>query len=286
VAEQQLREVAQAADAAGSGLYLDLPLGVHRAAYDVAAEPESFATGIRAGAPPDVLGPAGQDWELPPLHPIGSRATGHRYTIACLRTAFRHARALRIDHVAGFHRLFWIPEGFEAADGLYVRYPAEELYAIVLVEAHRRGAIVIGEDLGTVPPVVRETLTELGILRSYVLQFELGPDDDRPAPDPPPLSLAGLGTHDTPTFAAWWRRGREPQAAPAEASRRLAELGAGPARFVLASLEDLWDEARPQNVPGTTGGENWRRRARHDVAALERLPVVDATFRALKEVRP
>jgi 4-alpha-glucanotransferase len=286
VADEQLSAVARDADAAGSGLYLDLPLGVHPDAYDVAAEPEAFAPTMSAGAPPDLLQPAGQDWGLPPLHPTGIRETHHRYTIACLRQAFRHARALRVDHVAGLHRLFWVPRGLPASEGVYVRYPADELYAILLIEAHRRGALVAGEDLGSVPETVREKLRRHGLLRSYVLEFELGPRDSGPARTPPAASIASLDTHDTPPFAAWWRDGEAPaDEAAAEARRRLVELARGPARVVLASLEDLWGETRPQNVPGTVGADNWRRRARHGVD-LDRVPEALATLRALQEARP
>ncbi len=195
----------QLASAAGSGgLYLDLPLGVHPDGYDAWRERDAFALGVSAGAPPDDFFPAGQDWGTPPPHPDRLREHGYRYPIACLRHAMRHAGALRIDHVMGLHRLFWVPHGSPADLGVYVRYRPEEWYAIVALESHRAGTAVVGEDLGTVPPGVRAALRRHGLLRSYVLQMEADPDATRPLRSPPAGSLASLNTHDMAPFAAFW----------------------------------------------------------------------------------
>ncbi|HEX7460448.1 MAG TPA: 4-alpha-glucanotransferase, partial [Acidimicrobiales bacterium] len=218
---------------------------------------------------------------------------GYRYPIALLRHAMRHAAVVRIDHVMGLHRLWWIPEGMAATEGAYVSYRAEELRAVVVLEASRAGVAVVGEDLGTVAPAVRAAMRRDGMLRSHVHQFAATPDD--PLPDPPPDSLASLGTHDLPPFAAGWagldinerarHGGYPPEAASAPRAERAAlraaigdalgrpappgrvlqflllHLADGPARLVLVDLEDLWLEREPQNRPGTgPEGGNFRRR--------------------------
>ena len=131
---------------------------MHSDSYDTWRERESFALAASGGSPPDLFFAEGQEWGFPPLHPEGIREIAIRYPIACLRQLLGRARALRIDHVMGLHRLFWVPRGFSAADGVYVSYPADELYAILCLEAERAGTMVVGEDLGTVPDGVRETM--------------------------------------------------------------------------------------------------------------------------------
>jgi 4-alpha-glucanotransferase len=305
VADSQLAEAAT-----HGGLYLDLPVGVHPDGFDPWWHPDAFATGVTGGAPPDSFQGAGQNWAVIPLHPEGIRQDAYRYPIALLRHAMRHAATVRIDHVMGLHRLWWIPEGMAAVDGAYVRYRAEELRAIAVLEASRAGVAVVGEDLGTVAPSVRAAMRRDGMLRSHVHQFAATPDD--PLPDPPPDSLASLGTHDLPPFAAWWagldihervRRGElTPEVASAQRAERAAlqaaaghptgrpaspgralrflllHLAAGPARLVLVDLEDLWLEREPQNRPGTGPEEGnfrrrWARRWPDDLRPRNRQPV-------------
>ncbi|MEW5762746.1 MAG: 4-alpha-glucanotransferase [Bacillota bacterium] len=303
--DAQLREVAGRAREGGAGLYLDLPLGVHRAGYDVWRERAAFALEADAGAPPDSFFPAGQNWGFPPLHPERIRAQGYRYFIACLRQHMRAAGVLRLDHVMGLHRLFWVPRGAAPRDGVYVRYRAEEFYAILALESHRHRTLVVGEDLGTVPRYVRAAMARHGLHRMYILPFVL-PADPRQSPPPPPVSaLAGLNTHDTPPFAAFWEeagRGtrealtsflrREGRLAPGEAGAAevlaacLAHLAAGRARLLLVNLEDLWLETAPQNVPGTGDTHpNWRRKARYALEEFTRLPGVRAALRTVARLR-
>ena len=203
LAEEQLA----ALDAAGHRLLLDLPLGVHPGGFDTWDERGLFVEGISAGAPPDAFSAAGQTWGFPPIHPERARAQGHRYTIACVRRLLSHARGLRVDHVLGLHRLFWVPDGMPATQGAYVRYPWEELYAILCLESHRRGAEIVGEDLGTVPRGVRPAMRRHGLLRTYATQTEVFPDR-RPAVQPVPAAvLATVNTHDMPPFRAFWESG-------------------------------------------------------------------------------
>ncbi len=281
-------------------LYADLPIGVHPDGFDPVWAPGSFVRGAHGGAPPDLFFAGGQDWAFPPLHPERMRDDGYHYFIGVLRRAFRHAAYLRVDHIMGLQRLYWIPEGFDARHGAYVSYRADELHAVVALEAHRAGAVVVGEDLGTVPDGVRARMAEDGMLRSWVLQFESTAVD--PLPPAPSGVLASWGTHDLPRFVSYFsgddidEQEREGSLAPSEAAaardaagrywraallralgvddrarqeRRgrlalrgcLLHLASSAADLVLVDLEDLWGEREPQNRPGTgVGAANWRRR--------------------------
>ncbi|HVL81614.1 MAG TPA: 4-alpha-glucanotransferase, partial [Actinomycetota bacterium] len=171
LAHEQLEAVGAAARERGSGLYLDMPLGVSGGGYDVWRYRESFALGASGGAPPDAFFTQGQDWGFPPLHPHRIRSDRYRYVRATVAYLLRYATLLRVDHVMWLHRLFWVPEGLDPSQGVYVTYPAEELYAILLLEAARAGASVVGEDLGTVPPEVTEGMDRRGLHHSYVVQY-------------------------------------------------------------------------------------------------------------------
>jgi len=295
-ADQQIRAMAKEARRRGPGLYLDMPLGVHGSSYDVWREPDLFAQGVSAGAPPDALFTKGQNWGFPPLQPERLRERGYDHLIDCLRHHLEHAGVLRLDHVMQLHRLFWIPQGMDATDGVYVSYPAEELYALLALESHRYETLIVGENLGTVPPEVNEAMDRHGVLGMYVVQYELQPESQG-LREPAPRSVASLNTHDMPTFEAFWQA-RDvdelhslgfftPDEVIREKERRQAirpsleaalgrtasnqeilqhcldRLAASPSRLVLVNLEDLWHETEPQNVPGTHEERpNWRRKAR------------------------
>lgn len=199
--DRQLGGAARAAREAGCalGLYQDLALGVSRASADTWMSPALFAVGASIGAPPDAYAPEGQDWGLPPLHPQRLREDGHRLWSRILRSAFAHAGAVRLDHAMSVVRLFWIPEGRPGSEGAYVAYCAEELLGIAALESRRQRAVVIAEDLGTLPPGLPALLADWGLLRSAVLRFEREPDGTfRPAQRYPARALATLGTHDLP----------------------------------------------------------------------------------------
>ena len=201
---QQLMERQLTETAGNAGLFLDMPLGVHPEGFDTWRFPESFATGVTGGAPPDTFFTQGQDWGFPPLHPERIRTDEYRYPIACLRHLMSHANAIRIDHVMWMRRMFWVPEGMPAKDGVYVRYPEEELYAILSLESHRHRCTVVGEDLGTVPRGLRSRMNRHSLHRIYVLQYELRSPPHRVVGEVPERSQASLNTHDMPTFAAMW----------------------------------------------------------------------------------
>jgi 4-alpha-glucanotransferase len=156
------------------------------------------------GAPPDALFTGGQNWGLPPLHPERVRAGGHALLRACVAAHAEPAAILRVDHVMGLHRLYWIPEGAAATEGAYVRQPVDELYAVLCLESVRARCAIAGEDLGTVPPEVRPQMAARGLHRLFVAQFNLPAAEGKRVPPATPDAVASLNTHDTPTFAGWW----------------------------------------------------------------------------------
>ncbi|MGW1401104.1 4-alpha-glucanotransferase [Streptomyces sp. NPDC002405] len=189
----------------GIGIVHDLAVGVHPGGADAWAQQDHFAAGMSVGAPPDAFNARGQDWGLPPWRPDRLAASGYAPFRRLLRALFRFAGALRIDHVMGLFRLWWIPQGLPPTEGTYVRYDAEAMLAVLVLEASRAGAVVIGEDLGTVEPGVRETLDRRGVLGTSVLWFERDWEGSgRPLPPERWRAdcLATATTHDLPSTAA------------------------------------------------------------------------------------
>ncbi|MGI8888073.1 MAG: 4-alpha-glucanotransferase [Nocardioidaceae bacterium] len=277
--ELQLRE------AAGELTVIqDLPIGVAGGGADAWAWREQIAAGACVGAPPDSFNSVGQNWGSPPLHPWRLRAQGYRAFIESIRATMANAGGLRIDHVMGLFRLWWVPEGESAADGAYVRYPSEDLLDIVALESHRARAIVVGEDLGTVEQGVRETLAEHNVLSYRLLWFE----DHDPA-EWTTSAMAAVATHDLPTVAGLWlgtdlaeqrvfvqesddelQRGRErllarlePAQISADATAAQAVLAAhrllvrAPSVLLSATLDDAVAAEQRPNLPGTTDRRNW-----------------------------
>jgi 4-alpha-glucanotransferase len=272
-------------------LYLDLPVGVSCDAYEVWRWRKLFLLDLAAGAPPDALFLGGQNWGLPPLSPYALRRDRYRYFIQCVRHHMSIAGMLRIDHVMGLFRLYCVPQGRPATDGVYIRYPWEELMAIITLESSRGKCAVAGEDLGTVPDQVRPAMARHGLYRLHVGQWFFPREAGGHPTRSPSEAVASLNTHDTATFAGWWRgtdiddkrdldlidspqqhaehveREREKTALLAFAGAKLegellteveqamiavtADLAVGPAEIVLVSLDDLVLDPVPHNVPGT-----------------------------------
>ena len=293
VADTQLAAAQREARESGMriGIMHDLAVGVHAEGADVWALGHVLSSGATVGAPPDMYNQQGQDWSQPPWRPDALARAAYRPYRDMLRTVLRHAGALRIDHVIGLFRLWWVPTGHSAAEGAYVRYDHEALVGILALEAQRAGALVIGEDLGTVEPWVRDYLTERGILGTSVLWFEQHATGEPIAPEQlRHLALGTVTTHDLPPTAGYLAgehvtlRSRlglltEPvdvvrRAAEAERDRMLAALRhrgllgddpserevvealhrwvlLSPALLVGVSLADMVGERRAQNQPGT-----------------------------------
>ncbi len=299
LADRQLADAHQSAKAAGMalGLYLDVAVGVRSGGADAWAAPACFATKVSLGAPPDAFSPQGQTWNIAPFNPIGLRAAGYVPFIAMLRAAMAHAGLIRIDHILGASRSFWIPPG--GVPGGYISYPVETLLALIRVEAHRAGCMVVGEDLGSVPDGLRQRLTDTGLFGCTVLQFEHDDAGFRSPRAYRPATLASFGTHDTPTIRGWWtgrdidlrrdlgfydaqaherarhQRRQERQhlkttlrdeglpssgdAAPVTAVHTL--LARSASDLVAVQLDDALDVVDQQNLPGTIDEyPNWRRR--------------------------
>ncbi|MBV9025948.1 MAG: 4-alpha-glucanotransferase [Streptomycetaceae bacterium] len=205
--DSQLRSAQRAATDAGMpiGIVHDLAVGVHPSGADAWALCDALAPGMSVGAPPDAFNSHGQDWGLPPWRPDALAATGYAPWRELLRGVMRHAGGVRIDHAMGLFRLWWVPQRRPPTEGTYVRYDAEAMLGVLTLEAHRAGALVIGEDLGTVEPGVREELDGRGILGTSVLWFERAHQADG-QPLPPEHwrtgCLATVTTHDLPSTAA------------------------------------------------------------------------------------
>ncbi|MER5602190.1 4-alpha-glucanotransferase [Streptomyces sp. NPDC002265] len=238
------------------GLVHDLAVGVHPGGADAWAQQEYFAAGMSVGAPPDAFNARGQDWGLPPWRPDRLAESGYAPYRRLLRALFRYAGALRIDHVMGLFRLWWIPQGLPPTEGTYVRYDAEAMLAVLVLEASRAGAVVIGEDLGTVEPGVREALRERGVLGTSVLWFERDWDGDgRPLAPGRWRSdcLATATTHDLPPTASRLsgdhvelrdRLGLSPRPLAQERAEAAADTGEWLALLTRLGL-----------LPGTEGGD-------------------------------
>ncbi len=287
----------------------DMPVGVDPGGFDAWDWQDQMAQEMTVGAPPDRFNRAGQDWGLPPFIPHRLRQAGYRPFIDTIRAQLRHAGGLRIDHVLGLFRLWWVPAGLGPAHGAYVRYPTEELLEIVALESHRAEAVVIGEDLGTVSRGVRATLRRHRLLSTRLVLFERQPPEAYPR-----QSFAGVTTHDLPTVAGLWSgadladqgaAGITPdpdgatllrsrladvadvgtQATSAEVSAALNwRLAASPSALVAATLEDALGLPERPNLPGTVGAQrpNWSRALPVSIDDLGAHPGAEAAITALR----
>ncbi len=273
---QWLCEAQLANASVGGHLVCDLAVGVDGGGADAWFWQGAFALGMRVGAPPDEFNTKGQNWGLPPWDPWKLRAAAYEPYIETLRAVLRPAAGLRVDHVMGLFRLFWVPLGSEAAEGTYVRYLWHDMVALLRLEAARAGAYVIGEDLGTVEDHVREVLADSGVLSYRLFWFE----DKRPS-EWSYQALGAVTTHDLPTIAGVWTGcdvAAQTSAGLAvneqscgELRRRLSEwtgsddnrplpevieatyaaLGEAPCALVTAVLDDAASVEERPNMPGT-----------------------------------
>lgn len=205
LAETQLATAQATAQAGGMslGLMLDLAVGVRADGAETWAEPGNVAHGVSIGAPPDGFNPSGQNWALAPLNPLSMRAGGLHAFAETLRASMRHAGALRIDHVLGLRRNFWIAN--ETGEGAYIRFPQEAMFAVLAIEAERNRCLVVGEDLGNVPSGFRDEMADSGLYGCRLLYFHRTAAGGFTEPaEYAPATVASIGSHDLATLSEWW----------------------------------------------------------------------------------
>jgi 4-alpha-glucanotransferase len=268
------------------GVIADLAVGTAPGGYDHWLRPAAVADRLSVGAPPDPLGPHGQDWGLPPTLPEALTADGYAGFAGDLAANMRHAGGLRIDHVMGLFRLFVMPAGASPSEGTYLTYPARDLLATVALESRRAACVVIGEDLGTVAAGVREALADHGILGYRVAWFEDGPAESFPR-----LAMAAVTTHDLPTVAGAY--GGDPGDLDLERLARVVadrdpvlalheHVAATPALLACAALDDVVGATARPNTPGTVDEfPNWRVQLPEPVEQLPDDPRARAVLRAI-----
>ena len=298
VLDEQLQQAQAKAEGAGMslGVMHDLAVGVHPGGADAWRLQDVYAQGVQVGAPPDPYNQLGQDWSQPPWRPDRLAELGYQPFRDLIGAVLRHAGGVRVDHIIGMFRLWWIPTGRPAHEGTYVRYDHAALIGVLALEAHRAGAVVVGEDLGVVAPEARSFLRERGVLGTSILWFEAGADGGPlPAEHWREWCLASVTTHDLPPTAGYLAGDQvrlqhqlgllegdlddELASAREQVDAWLAEvrrrgvleegddvvealhryLALTPARLLCVALADAVGDRRTQNQPGTTDEyPNWR----------------------------
>jgi 4-alpha-glucanotransferase len=304
VADEQLEACKAAAQASGMpvGLYIDLAVGIDPQGADAWSQQSTVLNAMSVGAPPDEFNTGGQDWGLAPFNPHSVGDNDFAPFRQLLAAAMRHAGAIRLDHVLGLKRVYMVPHGHEASEGVYVRFPFEQLLQVVAEESVKYRCSVIGEDLGTVPEGFRDTTAKWGLWSYRVMLFERQ-DDGRFKPPEwyPAEALATFNTHDLPSFAGWMRsydldvkHGLDIDPGETHASRQQAQsqllealaergegfapdelaavakyLGATPCKLVAIALDDILGDPEQINIPGTIEEHpNWRRKVPLPLDAL------------------
>lgn len=320
-AEGALAETQARATAAGMdlGLYLDLAVGTHPHGAETWDDRQSFAFGASLGAPPDAFAPQGQNWHLAPFNPAHLIDTGFEALALTLRQQLRFSGALRIDHILGFERAYWVPDG--DLPGAYVAMPREAMLAVARMEAARAGAVIVGEDLGVIPDGLQQALSDSGILGCRLMCFEHNGDPPwyRAPKDYPEGVIASFSSHDLPTWKGWragreillrrdigiippehvdgmlsWRgrevAGMDGATSPyrngyaSEAPEAMAALLAETAACMTAlQVEDILGMDNQPNLPGTVSEyPNWRQRLPATPEEIAASPVLANAARIMK----
>jgi glycogen operon protein len=298
IADGQLATAAKRAEKAGLelGIYRDLALGCAYEGGEVWARPGLFASGVSIGSPPDPFAREGQVWNLPPFNPLALAKADYEPFAEILRANMRHAKVLRIDHILGLRRQFWVPRGASGADGAYVTMPLERLLAITAAESIRAKCLVIGEDLGTVSDGLRERLSQANILSYRVLWFEQNEARFLPPGSYPQGAAVCLSSHDLAPFKGWRESAGHGDIAKLESAITEAGVNSGdlladahafvaktPCAVMLVQADDLSEETEPLNVPGTdTERPNWRRRLSVMVEEIPDLATSRAVIAAIQ----
>ncbi len=290
-AENELNNLKKSVSSKALGYYFDFTVGIHPSGYDAYKYRHLFLTGIDVGAPPDMVFSGGQKWGFPPFHPEKIRKERYKYFIASVKKLMKYSAIVRLDHIMGLHRLYCVPSSRGAEHGLYIHYPADEYYAILSIESHRNKTAIVGEDLGTVPYYVRQTMFNKGVNRNFILWYDFNPFDVNAIHNIPNECLASINTHDMFPFSVFWdckeiearnKYCKVPEVQKAMEKKEQMEfiialknyllrnnwlslkedaveafyacikmLSSSKAKYLLIELENLCHEKKPQNVPGT-----------------------------------
>jgi 4-alpha-glucanotransferase len=292
-------------------LYLDYPVGVHPSGFDSAEFSHLFMEKTSVGAPPDLYFSNGQNWGFSPFHPRAIERDHYKYFRATLHHYLKYAHMIRLDHVMGLYRLYCIPRGEDSKEGTYIHYFLDGFMAVLCLEAWLHNAIIIGENLGTVPEKIDAAMKRHGMQRMWVAQFEIEQDPDKSFFSLEKNMIASLNTHDMFPFSSFMKGTdilclEKINLLNHKAAQKLQEerisllenwkqkdnpllfaiegMAASQAQHVMVNLEDLWQEERPQNIPGTRK-HNWSRKFPLSLAELKSSPDVVAAFAILNRYR-
>lgn len=311
-----LREISETLP---QGLYLDFPVGVNDAGFDFQSFNSVFFKEVSVGAPPEEVFQQGQDWGFPAFHPFTHRDEGYQYLRQSLHNHLKYCKILRMDHVMGLFRVYSIPKRWTAHDGIYMRFPQEDLFAISMLEAFKAKADIVGENLGTVPAAVDELINKRNINGMWVLQLEAWRKPSEVFPTPENKSknvMISFNNHDLPMWASFmkgtdldlvcslnilrddsrikFQAERKNQvadwnkfAAPENITVKLhEEMAKSPGKYFVVTLEDLWNEEAPQNIPGTWKEyPNWRRKYAKKISEWTDGAQAQSIFEIMKKYR-
>lgn len=300
-------------------LYMDFPVGVNDRGFDFSHFREVFFNAVSVGAPPEPVFRLGQDWGFPALHPYKIRETGYAYLRKSIASHFRFSKLLRIDHVMGLHRVWAVPKGKPGAEGVYLRFKPEELFAVAILEAHRAKADLIGENLGTVPEVVDQLLQKRKINSMWIFEADSCQTQTEIKNKISECQLISVNNHDMAMFESF-RQGEDlkllqtigilPEnllkiflenrkiqmqklSTDLKASEQKEFLHAlnellikTPARYFVLNMEDFWFETEPQNIPGTWKEyPNWKRKFSRSIEDWNSIPNLKYFLSILKKER-
>lgn len=298
----------------GISLYMDYPVGVNDSGFDYSYEPDNFLGTVSVGAPPEPVFQLGQDWGFPAFHPQNLAKKKYKYFIDSLRHHFKYAKILRLDHIIGLYRIYSVPKGFGGKNGAYLRFNKNDFFAILVLEATRANADIIGENLGTVPPQVNEILNKRHLKGMEILQLDLWQNPEDLLLKIDQNTLCALNTHDMPMFsrflkgddldevrdlgilhADFYSAFKKERQLQVEKWQKIFQenptinainfIAKSNCKYLVINVEDLWLEERPQNIPGTWKEvPNWRRKMQIPLEKWEENTNLTTSFKSLKEL--
>jgi 4-alpha-glucanotransferase len=302
------------------GLYLDFPVGVNDAGFDFQEFKPVFFKEVSVGAPPEEVFQQGQDWGFPAFNPFTHQDEGYQYLRKSLRNHLKYCKILRMDHVMGLYRVFTIPKGWTAHDGIYMRFPKYDLFAISMLEAYKAKADIVGENLGTVPAAVDELIHQRNINGMWVLQLEAWRKPSEAFAMVPQNAMISFNNHDLPMWASFMKGTdldlvcslkilRDDSRVKFQAERKAQmeawskytasennndsitvklheEMAKCSGKYFVVTIEDFWGEEAPQNIPGTWKEyPNWRRKYSLPVSQWTENKQANSIFEILKKYR-